>query len=98
MRLERTLERPVETARNQALHGADEIEKRLVAALKRNGEEALQQLARARGNLYPGGKPQERVVTVASYLARHGRELLAVLHDAARAHVERLLEGAPRGA
>ena len=98
VQLERTLERPVETARNQALHGVDEIEKRLVAALKRTGEEALQQLARARANLYPGGKPQERVVTAASYLARHGRPLLATLHQAAREHAERLLEGAPRGA
>ena len=95
--IERTLERPVETARNQGLHAVDEIEKRLVAALKRSNETALQQLARARTNLYPDGKPQERVLTAASYLARHGRPLLETLHLAARAHVERLLEAAPRG-
>ena len=98
LRLERTLERPVETARNQALHAADEIEKRLVAALKRNNETALQQLARARASLYPDGKPQERVLTAASYLARHGRPLVALLRDAARAHVARLLEAAPGAA
>lgn len=98
IRLERTLERPVETARNQALHGADEIEKRLVAALKRNNDTALQQLARAKANLFPSGKPQERVLTAATYLARHGRPLMAMLHEAARAHVERLLEAAPHGA
>ena len=96
--VERTLERPVETARNQALHAVDEIEKRLVAALKRSNETALQQLARARASLFPGGKPQERVLTAASYLARHGRPLLETLRQAARAHVERLLEAAPRGA
>jgi len=96
--VERTLERPVETARNQARHAVDEIEKRLVSALKRNNETALQQLARARANLYPEGKPQERVLTAASYLARHGRPLLDTLHEAARAHVRRLLEAAPRGA
>ena len=96
--VERTLERPVETARNQGLHAVDEIEKRLVAALKRSNETALQQLARARANLYPDGKPQERVLTAASYLARHGRPLLETLRQAARAHVERLLEAAPRGA
>jgi bacillithiol biosynthesis cysteine-adding enzyme BshC len=98
VRIERTLERPVETARNQAVHGVDEIEKRLVAALKRNNETTLQQLARARGNLWPGGHAQERVLTVANYLARHGRPLLAVLQQAARDHVERLLEAAPSGA
>jgi len=98
IRLERTLERPIETARNQAVHGVDEVEKRLVAALKRNNETALQQLARARTNLFPDGKAQERVLTAASYLARHGRPLVAMLHEAARAHVERLLEAAPSGA
>jgi bacillithiol synthase len=98
VRIEPTLERPVETARNQAVHAADEIEKRLVAALKRNNEMVLQQLARARANLWPGGHPQERVLTAASYLARHGRPLLALLHEAARGHVERLLEAAPSGA
>ena len=96
--LERTLERPVETAHNQAVHAVDEIEKRLVAALKRNNETALQQLGRARTALFPGGKPQERVLTAASYLARHGRPLVAMLHEAAGAHVERLLEAASAGA
>ena len=98
VRLERTLERPVETARNQAVHGVDEIEKRLVAALKRNNETALQQLARVRASLFPDGKPQERVLTAASYLARHGRSVVALLHEAARAHAARLLEAAPPGA
>jgi len=97
VRLERTLERPVETARNQAVHAVDEIEKRLVAALKRNNDTALQQLARAKASLFPADKPQERVFTAATYLARHGRPLLAMLHEAARAHVERLLEAAPSG-
>jgi len=97
VRLERTLERPVETARNQGAHAADEIEKRLVAALKRNNETALQQLARARASLFPEGKPQERVLTAASYLARHGRPVLATLHEAARDHAGRLLEAAPSG-
>ena len=97
IRLERTLERPVETARNQALHAVDEIEKRLVAALKRNNDTALQQLARAKANLFPSGKPQERVLTAATYLARHGRPVMGMLHAAARAHVERLLEAAPPG-
>jgi bacillithiol biosynthesis cysteine-adding enzyme BshC len=92
VRLERTLERPVETARNQALHAVDEIEKRLVTALKRLNGDAVQQLARARANLYPGGEPQERVVNVASYLARYGRPLLAALRASAGEHARALLE------
>lgn len=98
VRIEPTLERPLETARNQALHGVDEVEKRLVAALKRTNEQALQQVARARANLYPAGEPQERVLTAASFLARHGRPLLDALLDAARGHVRRLLEAHSGGA
>ena len=98
VRLEPTLQRPVETVRNQALHGVDEVEKRLVASVKRANEQALQQVARARANLFPGGEPQERALTVASYLARYGRALLDTLRDAARAHVQRLLEAGPGGA
>jgi len=98
VRLEKTLERPIETARNQALHGADEVEKRLVAALKRRNETALQQLARTRASLFPDGEPQERVLTAASFLARYGRELLPALQASAREHAGRLLEAAPAGA
>ncbi len=76
----------------------DEVEKRLVAALKRRNETALQQLARARTSLFPEGEPQERVLTAASYLARYGRALLALLQAAAREHAGRLLEAAPAGA
>jgi bacillithiol biosynthesis cysteine-adding enzyme BshC len=95
--IEPTLKRPVETARNQALHAVDEVEKRLVGALKRSNEGVLQQLARARTSLYPDGQPQERVLTLASYLARYGRPFLEVLGEAAAAHAGRLLEGPTTG-
>jgi bacillithiol biosynthesis cysteine-adding enzyme BshC len=93
-RLESTLERPAETARNQALHAVDELEKRLVAALKRHNETGLQQLARARSNLFPNGRPQERELTVASFLARYGASLIPLLRASAAAHAGALLEAA----
>lgn len=92
--IEKTLEKPVENARNQALHGLQEIEKKLVAALKRQNETTLQQVARAREQLFPGGKPQERVLCAASFLSRHGAAVLDVMYEAARAHARLLLEGA----
>lgn len=92
-----TLAKPVESARNQALVGAAEIEKKLVAALKRANETATQQLARARDQLFPGGEAQERVISAVSFLSRHGKEILGLLHDAARTHAKRLLEGARGG-
>ena len=75
-RLDPTLERTVQSARNAALGGAQEIEKKLVASLKRADDTLAGQIARARAALMPNGKPQERVLTAASFLGRYGRGLL----------------------
>lgn len=74
--LDPTLERTVESARNAALAGTNEIEKKLVASLKRTQGTLVSQLTRARAALAPLGKPQERVLTVASLLSRYGGTLL----------------------
>jgi uncharacterized protein YllA (UPF0747 family) len=74
--LDPTLERTVESARNAALAGTNEIEKKLIASLKRTQGTLVSQLARARAALMPDGKPQERVLTIASFLARYGSSLL----------------------
>jgi len=71
-----TLERTVQSARNAALAGTHEIEKKLVASLKRTQGTRVSQLVRARAALMPDGKPQERVLTIVSFLARYGGSLL----------------------
>src|SRR6267143_588791 len=71
-----TLERTVQSARNAALAGTHEIEKKLVASLKRTQSTAAGQLARARAALLPTGQPQERVLTIGSFLARYGAGVL----------------------
>lgn len=71
-----TLERSAASARNAALGRLDRLERRLVASLKRSGDTVTGQIARARAALYPGGKPQERVLTLASFLVRYGPGLL----------------------
>ena len=71
-----TLERTVQSARNAALAGTHEIEKKLVASLKRTQGTLVSQLVRARAALMPDGKPQERVLTMVSFLARYGGSLL----------------------
>ena len=76
LQIDPTLERTVEAARNAALARTNEIERKLVASLKRTRGTMVSQLARARAALAPLGKPQERVVTVASFLARYGGSLL----------------------
>ena len=80
-----TLERTVQSARNQALSGTQEIEKKLVASVKRTHETLTGQIVKARASLYPLGTPQERTLTVASFLLRHGPPLLdEVAHEVAR--------------
>ena len=74
--LDPTLERTVQAARNAALAGTNEIEKKLVASLKRRQGTLVSQLVRARAALMPDGKPQERVLTIMSFLARYGGALL----------------------
>ena len=74
--LDPTLERTVQSARNAALAGTNEIEKKLIASLKRTQGTLVSQLTRARAALMPDGKPQERVLTVASFLARYSDSLL----------------------
>ena len=91
-----TLREAVGSARNRALAAAGEVERKLLAALKRGEETSLRRLRRARLALYPGGEPQERVYTAASFLSRHGGRVLEVLREAAREHARLLLEaGSP---
>jgi bacillithiol synthase len=77
-----TLARPTQAARQQAFAGSQEVEKKLVQHLKRRQETELGQLARVRTAVAPNGKPQERVLTVAPFLARYGPDLLVQLTDA----------------
>jgi uncharacterized protein YllA (UPF0747 family) len=93
-----TLARPAQSARQQALGGTQEIEKKLVQHLKKRQETELAQLARARTAVMPGGKPQERVLNVVPFLARYGAGLLPELTEAFRAWYAAALEGVSEGA
>ena len=75
-RLDPTLERSVESAKHAALAGTQEIEKKLLASVKREQETLVRQVAKVRTGLFPGGVPQERVLTLASFLMRYGPSLL----------------------
>ena len=66
---------------NQALTGTQDAEKRLISHLKKRQATETQQVARAREAVLPGGQPQERVLTVAPWLARYGAGLLTELLD-----------------
>ncbi len=74
-----TLKGPVEQVRSQAFAQLDEVERKVVQALKRENEIALAQLEKAQKHLFPGGAPQERVLSFWYYLFRYGPELLDAL-------------------
>jgi uncharacterized protein YllA (UPF0747 family) len=93
-----TLARPTQSARQQALGGTQDVEKKLVQHLKKRQETELGQLTRARTAVMPAGKPQERVLTVAPFLARYGPALLTDLSEAFQGWYATALEGVLEGA
>jgi bacillithiol biosynthesis cysteine-adding enzyme BshC len=56
---------------------------KILSHLKRKEEERMGQIRRARGALLPSGRPQERVFTVAPFLAQYGPGVLAEVAQAA---------------
>ncbi len=89
-----TLVRSVQGVQQQALAGTQEVEKKLVQHLKRRQETELGQIARARNAVLPLNKPQERVLTVAPFLARYGPDLMVNLTDEIERWYAATLEGA----
>lgn len=89
-----TLARPVQGAKNQGLSGVHDIERKLLQHLKRRQEIELSQIAKARAMVLPDNKPQERVLTVAPFLARYGPSFLTELSEAIESWYASALEGA----
>jgi bacillithiol biosynthesis cysteine-adding enzyme BshC len=89
-----TLTRPVQGTKNQALSGLQDIERKLVQHLKRRQETELSQLAKARALVLPSNQPQERILNVAPFLARHGPSFISELTESIEAWYATALEGA----
>lgn len=89
-----TLEKTVLGAKGHALHGTNDIEKKLLQHLKRRMETEMAQLGRARTLVRPNGKPQERVFTAPAYLGRYGPGFLDDVLSAATAFYTGALEAA----
>lgn len=69
-----SLRRSVGSMRATAEFRVDRLERRLAAAHKRQGDPALRDVRFAQGSLYPGGVPQERVLSYIPLLSRYGDE------------------------
>jgi uncharacterized protein YllA (UPF0747 family) len=76
LEIDPTIERSIRGLAGQALGGIADAEKRLLSHLKKRQATETSQIARAREAVLPGGEPQERVLNIAPWLARHGSGLL----------------------
>ncbi len=76
-----TLKGPVQHVRAQAFGALDDLEKKILQALKRENEIALAQVQKAQLHLRPLGKPQERVMNAFYYLTRYGGAFLDAVYE-----------------
>jgi bacillithiol biosynthesis cysteine-adding enzyme BshC len=90
-----TLVGPLGAARRQVDWAVRDLERKLLGRLRAREGVELDQIARLRAALRPGGKPQERILTVAPFLARHGPGFLHTVFEAASRHHAAALDGAP---
>lgn len=90
-----TLERPAAAARARALLEVERLEKKLLQHARRRESVELAQVARARLSVRPDGKPQERVLSMAGFLARYGDGVLEAYAEHIAAWYEAALEAAP---
>jgi uncharacterized protein YllA (UPF0747 family) len=67
----------IEGLKRNIAHRVDRLERRFTAAVKRDGNEALREIAVARGALFPDGAPQERALNFIPLLARYGDEVIS---------------------
>ena len=85
--VDKTLAGPVQQVGTQTMTALDDIEKKIVQAVKRESEIHLSQLEKAQVHLFPLGKPAERVQSPFYYLARYGGALLDGLHERFRVNL-----------
>ncbi len=76
-----TLKGTVQHVRSQAFSALDDLEKKVLHAIKRENEIALSQLEKAQVHLFPLGKPAERVQSPFYYLTRYGGSVLDEMYE-----------------
>ena len=72
-------------------HQAARLERRAVAAVKRRETAVMRDVAVARGFFFPGGKRQERALSLIPVLARYGTGTLDAMRAVASEHAAALL-------
>ena len=81
-RIDPTLRGPLRSSRNASLLDAAAAEKKIRAQLRTANHIRIEQLRRLASQIHPDGKPQERVFGPLSYVAAHGRGIIAAMEAA----------------
>lgn len=84
----------IEGLQRRLAHQVKRFERRALAAAKRRETELMRDIAAVRGFYFPGGKRQERALSIVPTLARYGMGALDMMRDHAAAHVRSLIGGA----
>ena len=71
-----TLKGAVTAVRNTTFAALSDLEKKVVQAVKRESETTVGQIRKAQVNLWPRGRPQDRVLNPLHFLARFGPEFI----------------------
>jgi bacillithiol synthase len=79
--IDATLRGPVTHARNAAFAALDDAERKILQAVKRENDVALEQVEKAQHHLFPLGRSQERVLNMFYYLIRYGPGLIPAIRD-----------------
>lgn len=82
-----TLRGPIHGVRNAAHIELNELERKIVRRVEAQDDIALRQLEKARVNLYPNSKRQERVLNVLQYLTRYGGARLDDIAESIEAEI-----------
>jgi bacillithiol biosynthesis cysteine-adding enzyme BshC len=88
-----SLRRSVGSMRATAEFRVERLERRLAAAQKQRGSPELRDVRLAQASLYPGGAPQERVLSFVPLLARFGEEYVRGVITAATALATEIVRG-----
>lgn len=83
--------RVIEGLKRNLLHRVERLERRYAAAVKREGNTALHEIAVARASLYPFGMPQERILNGIPLMAKYGDELFDSVIPEVQAHAASLV-------
>jgi bacillithiol biosynthesis cysteine-adding enzyme BshC len=85
-----TLTGAADTTRDRMLESLKQLQGKAIQAAKRKDDTLRRQFLRTQALVFPGGQPQERDLSVAFFIARHGDglvgRLLEALPDDGRAH------------